>query len=472
MITFFNHVKGKLTLQLSGNMTISQMTDKYSTKIEEPREKFGKSITYAYLGQELDPNSNQLINSKLKIQDTIYISYKDDADDLENQAKLIKDEVNQVERRRRNYSITTQNAIKEVKTTLNNMALIGNVETINLKSIAKKNPEKFISINDCLESGNDQYFILGIMAKYLQNIGIDTMIEKADVTKDDDKQSYANTLLQFICSGYLFKNKYSLNFGLSKERIEQLEKNEVQSMQFHNYLKKLIAKSFDVEEENLLLTNYKNNNNEYSLYLIFTNNLKKQIKEEDLLEIFKKQKNEFKKITSVKKELILETISLNQSMLDSRGNNKDDKNWGYNEMRGGEPYNPPVGCQRYGLRVFGKYDDGNNDWLSYDNRPGEWCIAYRSLDIKIQTDQINYENEEDWKTRKRVRSGVCCYTDPKLMIKKTGIINVNGTNYKMGLMMRVKPDKIRRPKSDKRVWILNGNPEEIRPYGILLKICN
>lgn len=138
MITFFNHVKGKLTLQLSGNMTISQMTDKYSTKIEEPREKFGKSITYAYLGQELDPNSNQLINSKLKIQDTIYISYKDDADDLENQAKLIKDEVNQVERRRRNYSITTQNAIKEVKTTLNNMALIGNVETINLKSIAKK----------------------------------------------------------------------------------------------------------------------------------------------------------------------------------------------------------------------------------------------------------------------------------------------------------------------------------------------
>ena len=62
-------------------------------------------------------------------------------------------------------------------------------------------------------------------------------------------------------------------------------------------------------------------------------------------------------------------------MFDSRGNNKDG-GWGINETRGGEPYNPPEGWIRYGLNVVGKYDNGNDDWLAFDNRKGEWCIAY------------------------------------------------------------------------------------------------
>ena len=35
--------------------------------------------------------------------------------------------------------------------------------------------------------------------------------------------------------------------------------------------------------------------------------------------------------------------------------------------------------------------------------------------------------------------------------------------------MRVKPEKIRKPKSNNDMWVLNGNEDEIRPYGILVK---
>ena len=36
-----------------------------------------------------------------------------------------------------------------------------------------------------------------------------------------------------------------------------------------------------------------------------------------------------------------------------------------------EDYFPPDGWDRYGLRVYNKYDNQNNDWLSSDNRKGE-----------------------------------------------------------------------------------------------------
>ena len=156
-------------------------------------------------------------------------------------------------------------------------------------------------------------------------------------------------------------------------------------------------------------------------------------------------------------------------MLDSRGDNKDDSRWGYCELRGGEEYIPPVGWMRFGLRVFDKYDNGDNDWLSYDNRDGEWCIAYSGLSgFTKGYEQI--ENYEDAKHMgKKIGNGVFVWNDPKEMKDKIEVININGTNYKLGLMLRVKPDKIRVPKGVSNVWVVNGIADEIRPYGILLQ---
>ena len=359
---------------------------------------------------------------------------------------------------------------KEVDETLNDMAVLGNVEKLNFEIDKQKKRDKniYTSIDNCLTSNDDQFFILGILGTYLHKIGVIPIIEKSDVTNDEEEQNYANTLLQFICNGYILKHKYILDFGFKQERVDKLYNDKDESNEFIKNLKKLIGSTYNLNENELLVKDFKKNPTpkEYSVILIVKSDLKAELSEKDIFFKIKNQK-QFKQITNVKKEFIMDTIRLNRSMLDSRGNNKSDSYWGYNEERGGEPYYPPVGCHRYGLRVFGRYDDANNDWLSYDNRPGEWCIAYSSLYGNSKKNEDNYENDKDLKSGNKVGSGVCCYTKADIMMEKTEIINVNGVNYKMGLMLRVKPNRIRKPNTDKNVWIVNGTPDEIRPYGIL-----
>ena len=48
-------------------------------------------------------------------------------------------------------------------------------------------------------------------------------------------------------------------------------------------------------------------------------------------------------------------------------------------------------------------------------------------------------------------------------------IDANGEKYKVGFMVRVKPDKIRASKKNEKIWVVNGNDNELRPYGILIK---
>ena len=81
-----------------------------------------------------------------------------------------------------------------------------------------------------------------------------------------------------------------------------------------------------------------------------------------------------------------------------------------------------------------------------------------------------YENEDDIRHKgKKVGVGVYCFNDPKLLEENTETIKVNDENYKVGFMVRVKPDKIRASEKNKKIWILSGNYTDLRPYGILLK---
>ena len=53
-ISFINHNKGNLSLQLPPNMTVKEMINKYCVKVEENINDFGKSIFLSY------NNANQL----------------------------------------------------------------------------------------------------------------------------------------------------------------------------------------------------------------------------------------------------------------------------------------------------------------------------------------------------------------------------------------------------------------------------
>ena len=165
--------------------------------------------------------------------------------------------------------------------------------------------------------------------------------------------------------------------------------------------------------------------------------------------------------------------------------------WAHGENRGGRPYNPPDGWIGFGLNVLNKYDNGNNDWLACDGRPGEWCIAYHGACVHNTSEQIKqiikpilqnnlkpgagqaYAGYDDaCHPGHKVGRGVYCTPDPTKAEGYAGVIEVNGYKYKVAFMLRVKPDKIRYSSSNTDYWVLNagdGDFSEMRPYRFLIK---
>ncbi len=68
--------------------------------------------------------------------------------------------------------------------------------------------------------------------------------------------------------------------------------------------------------------------------------------------------------------------------------------------------------------------------------------------------------------------GLGVYCSPKNDIIKyyPEIIDFNGINYKVGFIVKLKPDKIRLQKTNKDLWVIKGNNNEIRPYVLFKKI--
>ena len=94
--------------------------------------------------------------------------------------------------------------------------------------------------------------------------------------------------------------------------------------------------------------------------------------------------NEFKELKYLKdiqSSLIMEGCKLSPNMLDSRGNRES--GWGEGEKRGGFDYYPPKGWKGFGLKVWDRYDNGNNDWLEFNGNPNEWAVAYHGIGCKL-----------------------------------------------------------------------------------------
>ena len=179
-------------------------------------------------------------------------------------------------------------------------------------------------------------------------------------------------------------------------------------------------------------------------------------------------------------------------MLDQEGNRKE--NWEEGGKRGGFDYFPPVkDWIGFGLKVKGRYDKGNDDWLAADGNPNEWAVAYHGVGSGV-TDNLEdiankiakgglkpgsgqvYENAEDrFHPGNKVGRGVYCSPNPDVLEEYASQAKtetkVNGKQYMIGFMLRVKPDKIRSPKDEDvdDYWVLNGTTDEVRPYRILVK---
>ena len=179
---------------------------------------------------------------------------------------------------------------------------------------------------------------------------------------------------------------------------------------------------------------------------------------------------------------------LNTNKFDTFGNTPI-RNWSVNQKRGGEDYIPPIGWDGYELKVKGKYDNGDDTWLEGRDKKGEYSIAYFGLSnvhVKNKTfeqlleydfqklfkkcSQQTYQNDNDMRNPGNIcGSGVYLFQDPTIAENAAEIVDLGGLKYKLLLMCRVNPKKIRQPEGFKKCWILNPSDYEIRPYRILLK---
>ena len=186
---------------------------------------------------------------------------------------------------------------------------------------------------------------------------------------------------------------------------------------------------------------------------------------------------------------VMMNSKLPQSLMDSRGNkifNDDNK-----RIRGNKDYIPPKGWFGIGLNVYGKYDNGDNKWLGKNNHDGEWCVAYHGVGggkdsnmifhilglilrsgLKPGANQAHKNCKDIFHQGQNVGAGVYLTPDIRNAENYAGLVNINGETFKVVLMIRVKPDRIRCCSCYYNSnWTLNGNYDEIRPYRILLKKC-
>ena len=179
---------------------------------------------------------------------------------------------------------------------------------------------------------------------------------------------------------------------------------------------------------------------------------------------------------------------LTKNMLDARGNKIE--GWEKGEMRGGRDYDPPIDWIAIGLKVLGGYE--NDLWLGKNNIPEEWCVAYHGVaygqssekvldaisniykgGFKPGPNQAHKHCIDIFHPGCKVGEGV--YFCPTINIAQEygGVVCLNGKKYRVVLMNRISPSKIRGcicMGLSNYNWVVNGTTEEIRPYRILLKM--
>ena len=328
------------------------------------------------------------------------------------------------------------------------------------------------------EKKEEEIFVLSIISKILEEKGINAGIYK----KNQNKSELNGASLQYLFGGLTEKKKFKLLLNLDKNDSNKfIEKEDEFNELIDNYKNKFSIK-LKIKKDDILLVNPKYNNGQCTLDLIPGDN-------SNLTVI--NQLKEYKEVKEIEEKPLIEGCQLNSDIFDPAGNNQDG-GWGIGETRGKEKYIPPLGWVGYGLKVKGKYDNGNDSWLDYnDDKDGVFAVAYFGISniysnkknlnnfleeiaspdtLKIGYEQTYKDDQDIRHPTQKCGSGIYLFQNPEIAENSAGIINIGAIRYKLLLMCRVNPKRIRQPKGFKDCWILNSSPFEVRPYRILIKI--
>jgi len=352
-------------------------------------------------------------------------------------------------------------------------------------------PNEFVKIKEIKKiPENSPTFVKLAIFTYLNDLGIITCIPK----NPKKNPIITSAMLQLISCVDINREILTLKFKMDKRSEYIILNDEKEKEIFLSEKTHFLSKILGVKLDDIILSNIRKGCIKADLFFtcfaeVSTSDLKKILSENG--------------IESEIKHSLMDGFYLIDDIFDSRGNRR--AGWGINEKRGPpgylKDYIPPLEYTGYGLNVKDRYDEGNNNWLDFKNKEGEWYIAYhgtggnnafrgilnpRGLGLKQGWRQV-YRNSNNCnilnnKTFIKCKEGV--YLTPKIEEAQnySSGLNINGNNYYLIFMCRVNPYKVRIPVDKNDYWIVSGGYEkegnyfkpidEVRPYRVLLKNRN
>ena len=369
--------------------------------------------------------------------------------------------------------LLTKEETKEPETMLSvarEMAIFGYIESEKILKDKCDKEHEYISVDEALElkEQDEHGFILGLMGKYLKNLEMSVAINLNEHGQDKNTRNASHSTLQFLSNGLITKRRTNLIFDADQNFLAHVNQDKIKNRQFNDSLRDLLIKEFsELKKETTVFTNYPIRD-KFKAMLITLREQDIDITDSRLERAFRYQNDLAEKEIDYEEDIpLMEGIVLTKSFLSPQF---DNKNWeNNNEKRGNEKYIPPVGWWCYGVKC--NYDD-NDDWLSNDNRKGEWCIGYLGFRKQQETEKnvLLFENDDDIKHNgQKIGIGVYVYQSPEDMEKECEIIKYKKEEYLIGFMLRINPLKIRIPSKNQKYWIVDGTSMSLRPCGILVK---
>ena len=503
---FMNQLEEKLEINFNLNDKIVKLVNECRKNMDTikfwPEENF-KELKYIKVVNEIQNLNllniyiNNMDKSREENLDFFYLDSTENSNkeinNKENSIKKMNDKINFTLNDEKQKLIDSfSNSLKLLIFKVNNMLLESKkaiFPTIKDTEDPKQIIEYFQKIFDFDKDSSDtlnlnQTIDKRLKLKIIDKLETDFSIfeENGESSSDTSKEAY-------------FSGKESSSSGSEPEDIFPTKKNQKKFNEKLFYFINIITPENEYLSTEELKKIYNKITKKLSFqknYLLLLKNfsIDNIIKSEHFEKLTLKHINEypifskFYEIKLLKNNLLIEKYKIDQKYFDNRGNFlvPNSRN---NIFRGKELYDPPYGWIGIGLKVLGKYKDGNN-WLEDISNNSEWAIAYRGIgynkdnksgkifnflkyfilkDFNIVINSFQ-SKLNDIRHGGEVKDGI--YLTPYINIaeKYTDCISFNNQKYKVLLMAKVKIDKIREPEGS-NFWVLNN--EDIRIYRVLLK---
>ena len=274
-------------------------------------------------------------------------------------------------------------------------------------------------------------------------------------------------------------------------RLSRLLTNVIQQNQPHPVIEDVrdrLSKAHRVNRENICLKSTFVG----SFNLVYTIQDWSQNGIATLAELPKRLKDQFEQFTTAKLHPLLYRPAFDISMFAAAGNKVFSNIQETHEI--GPPgrtqtYMTPAGWSRYGLKVKGKYSNGDT-WLDPFQDPGNWYRAFHGtgrasaadFDKSKQSFEKEYESVDamasihktGFRSARVAAYGAGTYCSPDPAFPEIGYVRTvecdtqeGKKKFKCMMQVAVNPDGVTLT-SHKQIWVV-PNGEDIRPYGILIK---